>query len=42
MLGDVLLNFDQKYRRVSIVEVVLNDVNDDPDLLKRVITDEET
>ena len=33
-----LLNFDQKNRRMSIAQELLNDVNDDPDLLKRVIT----
>ncbi|KYN11406.1 hypothetical protein ALC57_16419 [Trachymyrmex cornetzi] len=33
-----LLNFDQKQRRMNIAQDMLNDVNDDPDLLKRVIT----
>ena len=33
-----LLNFDQKTRRMTIALEMLNDVNDDPDLLKRVIT----
>ena len=33
-----LLNIDQKTRRVNIAQEMLNDVNDDPDLLKRVIT----
>ena len=37
-----LLNFDQKNRRMSIAQELLNDVNDDPDLLKRVITGDET
>ncbi|GAB1860480.1 Histone-lysine n-methyltransferase setmar-like protein [Camponotus japonicus] len=37
-----LLNFDQKSRRMSISQEMLNDVNDDPDLLKRVITGDET
>ena len=32
-----LLNFDQKTRRMNIAQEMLNDVNDDPDLLKRVI-----
>ena len=33
-----LLNFDQKTRRMTIAQEMLNDVNDDPDLLKKVIT----
>ncbi len=37
-----LLNFDQKERRMSIAQELLNDVNDDPDLLKRVITGDES
>ncbi|KYN10054.1 hypothetical protein ALC57_17743, partial [Trachymyrmex cornetzi] len=37
-----LLNFDQKQRRMNIAQDMLNDVNDDPDLLKRVITGDET
>jgi len=37
-----LLNFDQKSRRMSISQEMLNDVNDDPDLLKKVITGDET
>ncbi|XP_050528011.1 protein GVQW3-like [Daktulosphaira vitifoliae] len=37
-----LLNFDQKNRRMSIALELLNDVNDDPDLLKRVITGDES
>ncbi|XP_046959645.1 protein GVQW3-like [Vanessa cardui] len=37
-----LLNFEQKQRRISIVQELLNDVNNDPDLLKRVITGDET
>lgn len=36
------LNFEQKQRRISIAQELLNDVNDDPDLLKRVITGDET
>jgi len=35
-----LLNFDQKNCRMSIAQELLNDVNDNPDLLKRVITGE--
>ncbi|KYN26663.1 hypothetical protein ALC57_03963 [Trachymyrmex cornetzi] len=31
-----LLNFDQKQRRMNIAQDMLNDVNDDPDLLKRL------
>ena len=37
-----LLNFEQKQRRISIAQELLNDVNDDPGLLKRVITGDET
>ncbi|XP_046975163.1 protein GVQW3-like [Vanessa cardui] len=37
-----LLNFKQKQRRISIAQELLNDVNNDPDLLKRVITGDET
>ena len=37
-----LLNFDQKNCRMSIAQKLLNDVNDDPDLLKRIITGDET
>ncbi|EFN70230.1 hypothetical protein EAG_12167, partial [Camponotus floridanus] len=37
-----LLNFDQKQRRVDIAQELLNAVNDDPDLLKRVITGNES
>ncbi|KYN23197.1 Insulin-like growth factor-binding protein complex acid labile subunit [Trachymyrmex cornetzi] len=37
-----LLNFDQKQRRMNIAQDMLNDVNDDPNLLKRVITGDET
>ena len=31
-----LLNCDQKTRRMTIAQEMLNDVNDDPDLLKNV------
>ena len=37
-----LLNFDQKNNHMNIAQELLNDVNDDPDLLKRVITGDET
>ena len=37
-----LLNFDQKTRRMTIAQKMLNDVNDDPDLLKKVITGDES
>ncbi|EFN73466.1 hypothetical protein EAG_08786, partial [Camponotus floridanus] len=37
-----LLNFDQKQRRVDIAQELLNAINDDPDLLKRVITGDES
>ena len=33
-----LLNFDHKTRRMTIAQEMLNDVNDDPDLLKKVVT----
>lgn len=37
-----LLNFDQKNNRMNIAQELLNDVNDDPSLLERVITGDET
>jgi len=37
-----LLNFDQKLCRKNIAQELLNEVNDDPELLKRVITRDET
>lgn len=37
-----LLNFDQKNRRMSLAQEMLNEVNDDPDFLKRVITGDES
>ena len=37
-----LLNFDQKTRRMTIAQEMLNDVNNDPDLLKKVITGDES
>ena len=37
-----LLNFDKKTRRMTIAQEMLNDVNDDPDLLKKVITGDES
>ena len=37
-----LLNFDQKQRRVDIAQELLNEVNNDPELLKTVITGDET
>ena len=37
-----LLNFDQKSRRMTIAQEMFNDVNDDPDLLKKVITGDES
>ncbi|XP_029673845.1 protein GVQW3-like [Formica exsecta] len=37
-----LLNFDQKQCRMGIAQELLNEVNDDPELLKRVITGDET
>lgn len=36
-----LLNFDEKNRRMSIAQELLNDVNNDLDLLKRVLTGDE-
>ncbi|XP_018346773.1 PREDICTED: histone-lysine N-methyltransferase SETMAR-like [Trachymyrmex septentrionalis] len=37
-----LLNFDQKQHRVDIAQELLNEVNNDPELLKTVITGDET
>ena len=37
-----LMNFDQKTRRMTIAQEMLNDVKDDPDLLKKVITGDES
>lgn len=37
-----LLNFDQKNNRMNIAQELLNDVNNDPSLLERVITGDET
>ena len=37
-----LLNFDQKQHRMNIAQELLNEVNDDPELIKRVITSDET
>ena len=37
-----LLNFDQKQHRMNIAQELLNEVNDDLELIKRVITGDET
>ena len=37
-----LLNFEQKTRGMTMAQEMLNDVNDDPDLLERVITGDES
>lgn len=37
-----LLNFDQKKLRMRVAQELLNDINEDPDLLKRVITGNQT
>ena len=37
-----LLNFEQKQRRMEVAQEMLLTFNDDPDLLKRIITGEET
>ena len=37
-----LLNFDQKNRRMTIAQEMFNEVNEDPDFLKRVITGDES
>ena len=37
-----LLNFDEKNRRMTIAQEMLNEVNEDPDFLKRVITGDES
>lgn len=42
VLAGFLLNFDQKKCRMSIDQELLNDLNDDLDLLKRVITVDES
>ena len=38
----ILLNFKQNQRRMSIAQEMLTTFNDDPDLLKKVITDDES
>ena len=37
-----LLNFEQKQRRMELAQDSLNEVNDDAELLKRIITGDET
>ena len=37
-----LLNFEQKQRRMEVAQESLNEVNDDTELLKRIITGNET
>ena len=37
-----LLNFEQKQRRMDIAEEMLTTFNDDPDLLEKVITGDES
>ena len=37
-----LLNFEQKQRRIEVAQESLNEVNDDAELLKRIITGDET
>jgi len=37
-----LLNFEQKQRRMEVAQESLNEVNNDAELLKRVITGNET
>lgn len=37
-----LLNFEQKQRRMEVAQESLNEVKDDVELLKRIITDDET
>ena len=37
-----LLNFEQKQRRMDIAEEMLTAFNDDPDLLKTIITGDES
>lgn len=37
-----LQNFDQKQCRIDISHELLNKINKDPELLNRVITDDET
>ena len=38
MIVPKLLNFEQKQRRMDITQEMLTTFNDDPDLLKKVIT----
>ena len=38
----ILQNFDQKQRRMDIAQKMLTTFNDEPDLLKKVITDDES
>ena len=37
-----LLNFEQKQSRIDIAQYMLMTFNDDPDLLKRIITGDES
>ena len=37
-----LLNFEQNQRRMEVAQESLNEVNDDAELPKRIITDDET
>ena len=37
-----LLNFEQKQRRMDVAQEMLTTFNDDPDLLKKVITGNES
>ena len=38
----VLLNFEQKHRCMNIAQKIFTTFNDDPDFLKKVITDDES
>ena len=42
MIVPNLLNFDQKQRRMNIAQEMLTMFNDDSDLLKKVITGDES
>ena len=42
MIVPKLLNFEQKKRRMDIAQEILTTFDDDPDLLRKVITDDES
>ena len=42
MIVPKLLNFEQKQRRIDIAQVILTTYNDEPYLLKKIITGDES